>query len=1047
MRIVDDGDDGNKRRINKTGYKRMNLAIKKWQRITYKDRAIYLMPQGPDWFVPNAIGDRLIQRLMGDEQMLQDTLQGNLGPKIKRFVSEISDILPESEYQGRIERLELAGLTECWFHITNQCNLSCSHCMFSCCPANGDSIGYDAFKHYFFQAFDLGSRTFFLTGGEPLIHPEFQRICKTILDRSAENQLVILTNGIRVEKMIPFFKTLDQDRIHFQISLDGDRDSHDRIRGKGSFEKTISGTRKLAMINKQVSFAMSVNIDNVGEMITMVNIAGQCGISNIHYLWPFMTGKAENAGMPVWEDLFIHLKKAYSQASALSITIDNIEMFDNQIFSSPGTKYDQGIAGWQSLAIDPNGWVYPTPALIGQEKANCGSADKGLVRVWQQSEVLEHIRALSVHTDPAFKDDPLRYLTGGSDMDHSFYHGKRFIGSDPYSGLANEIVKWRILSSTGANEISWPCVQLRMGDRHLSCDTGSTGVALTHSNCVLSLSALKTTVGQFYAGAAEETNEDIVNPVCYPQELIEHIPEPSRVRSYGCGSPVLDADVQKGEILLDLGSGAGTECFIAAQKTGPDGQVIGIDMTDTMIRLSKQSARVVGKNLGYENIVFKKADLEALPIENDSIDVIISNCVINLTADKQNTFMQIYRSLKPGGRMVISDIVTDQIPSAVIMNDDRLRGECIAGAMTQKRLIAVLEMTGFVDIKIKKRFLYRRVQDHPFYSLTYTAYKPDRFKQDLQTLYPGPFAAVITDAGHLYLRGEMVRVDSGQARILDDQLLVLDENGSAINTGLENSCACYLPPESWPEEPEKRSIPEKHMAGCMQCGSPLIYFKENKVMPCSQCGQAKPANAMCESGHFICDTCHSKDGGKIVTQICLETEETDMIRILNLIRQHPVIPLHGPEHHFAVPGAIVAAYRNSGGSISPGQIRSAIERGSGIPGGSCGFWGGCGAALGVGIGFGVILESSPIKADQRFIVQQVTGQIIEKLNRVKAARCCQRETWTALVEAARLSRKFLPVPLQVDADLACTQMAMNKECPGKACPYFKTSKSVLFQRI
>ena len=118
------------------------------------------------------------------------------------------------------------------------------------------------------------------------------------------------------------------------------------------------------------------------------------------------------------------------------------------------------------------------------------------------------------------------------------------------------------------------------------------------------------------------------------------------------------------------------------------------------------------------------------------------------------------------------------------------------------------------------------------------------------------------------------------------------------------------------------------------------------------------------------------------------------------------------------------------------DITTAMDRGKGVPGGSCGFWGGCGAALGAGIGFGVILKSSPVTPAQRQLVQQLTGDLICGLGGIEAARCCQREIWSVLKKAAELSARILPIPLQANGDTRCRQMHLNKECPGSICPWF-----------
>lgn len=1024
------------------------MDIRDWHRLTFNDTPVYVLPEGPDWILPNSGGDRLIQTLMSDSPTAVDEGSTLSHARFRQFYNELIQPVVKERYPGRGSLLQLSRLKECWFHITDKCNLACCHCMFACSPADTAFMALEEFTLFFLQAFDLGARIFFLTGGEPMVHPDFEKICTRVLDRSPDTCLVILTNGLLIDAFLPFLTTLPQDRVHFQVSLDGEKATHDRIRGKGTHERLLTGLEGLTAINRQVSLAMAVGEDNLDEMAGLVDVAAQYSISNIHYLWMFARGKSEQNRRIPSRKVFASLMAAHEKAVKKGISIDNIDTIERQVFSPRGTKYDLGTAGWESLAIGPEGNVYPTPALVREPRALCGNAHDGLEQVWKEASLLSHIRGLSIVKESSLNEDPLKFLTGGGDLDHSFYHSGLFAGHDPYVDLYGRIALWLITRSPGhtqgqAAEVLWPCVTLRMGDRLLNCDQPHGQVALTHSNCVLSLGSLTDSVSGFYAKAAEATNQDIVNPVCYPEEEISHVPQSARIRSYGCGSPVLDAGVSPGETLVDLGSGAGMECFIAARKVGATGRVFGIDMTDSMLALAKKSLGSVEKSLGYQNIRFKKALLEDLGLAADSTDIVISNCVINLAADKHRTFAEIFRILKPGGRLVISDIVTDTPPEPAILNDPLLRGECIAGALTLTRLMALLEMAGFENIRILKRFFYRKVMGHCFYSVTYQAHTPCRKGKMEEIVYPGPFAAVMTDNGELLLRGEKIKM--AWQPMADDPMFILDAKGNAANIKADNACACYLPPEatSAPMGVASQGFSEKKKAGCMECGKPLHYFSENSALACSHCGLVKPANAMCENGHFICDTCHSKDALTIVTDICLNTAQTDMIKILNTIRNHPAMPLHGPEHHFAVPGAIVAAYRNSGGSVTREKICSAIERGKGIPGGSCGFWGGCGAALGVGIAFGIILASNPIAAGPRQMVQHVAGKIILELSRIEASRCCQREAWTAMLIARDLSETLLPIALRVDDTLVCTQMGQNKECPGKACRFFKKAQGGL----
>ncbi len=189
----------------------------------------------------------------------------------------------------------------------------------------------------------------------------------------------------------------------------------------------------------------------------------------------------------------------------------------------------------------------------------------------------------------------------------------------------------------------------------------------------------------------------------------------------GCGNPVGMSKIKKGDIVLDLGSGAGIDCFIAAKKVGKEGKVIGVDFTEKMINKAYENA----EKANIKNVEFRKGDIEKLPVDDDSVDVIISNCVINLAPDKAKVFKEARRVLKPGGRMFISDIVLLEELSDEQRNDPILIAGCVGGALMKDKYIEIVKSANF-DIKIlneDKNISKEQYQSIPLESLLIEAIK------------------------------------------------------------------------------------------------------------------------------------------------------------------------------------------------------------------------------------------------------------------------------------------------------------------------------------
>jgi SAM-dependent methyltransferase len=191
--------------------------------------------------------------------------------------------------------------------------------------------------------------------------------------------------------------------------------------------------------------------------------------------------------------------------------------------------------------------------------------------------------------------------------------------------------------------------------------------------------------------SASETN---IAHSLYSGEELESIS--ANIASLGCGNPVALSELKENEVVLDLGSGGGLDCFLAAQRVGPQGKVIGLDMTPDMIQLARANA----ENLSLDNVEFRLGEMEHMPIESDSVDTVISNCVINLSPDKDAVFREVFRVLKPGGRLCVSDIVAHgELPASVRESLEQWAC-CVGGALEEKVYLDKIRAAGFVEVEV-----------------------------------------------------------------------------------------------------------------------------------------------------------------------------------------------------------------------------------------------------------------------------------------------------------------------------------------------------------
>lgn len=238
---------------------------------------------------------------------------------------------------------------------------------------------------------------------------------------------------------------------------------------------------------------------------------------------------------------------------------------------------------------------------------------------------------------------------------------------------------------------------------------------------------IKESVSRFYGQDVQKTQDLEYSACCttdYDSSLISNLTDEVLDKRYGCGSPIPES--LEGATVLDLGCGAGADCFIASQLVGQSGRVIGIDMTDEQLEVAERNIAPHMEAFGFSepNIEFRKGFIEEIPAEDSSVDVVISNCVINLSDDKEKVFDEIWRVLEPGGEFYIADIVADRRVPAHLQDDELLWSECLTGAAYIEDLRRMMGASGFLDVRaVKSRRLAEVIEGIRFYSRTLRGFK------------------------------------------------------------------------------------------------------------------------------------------------------------------------------------------------------------------------------------------------------------------------------------------------------------------------------------
>ena len=226
---------------------------------------------------------------------------------------------------------------------------------------------------------------------------------------------------------------------------------------------------------------------------------------------------------------------------------------------------------------------------------------------------------------------------------------------------------------------------------------------------------------------------------------------------------------------------------------------------------------------------------------------------------------------------------------------------------------------------------------------------------------------------------------------------------------------------------------------CLVCGEPLTYFKEAQDVTCQICGKKETGHSVCIEGHYVCDACHRAGGVEHIMAVCRETDSKNPIRIAQKIMSDKSIYPNGPEHHTLIGASLMTAYKNAGGDIDLEKALAELQKRSLlVPGGTCGFWGTCGAATSAGQWWSIVSGSTPMTRDPWAQTQRLTSRILGKLADLGGPRCCKRTGFTAILEGVAFAKEMHGVEMEVPEKVTCAFYTRNAECLKEGCPFFPT---------
>lgn len=781
---------------------------------SHDSRYCFVDYEAPNWILTDERGAALLNLINGKNSIkkISEEYSRSFGYDANKSWLHVSHFLKKgiqhkfvsntpvakASYPGRSQYLQKNKLRELWIHTNNSCNLACEHCLVSSSPQGLQGLPTDTLLKVLDDAAALGVNRFYFTGGEPFVRKDIFQMIDRALDAG---ELTILTNGILLKnKILEKLASCDKDRLTLQISLDGSTAGfNDPIRGKGSFEKILAGIRSVREKGFSPTVTTTVTKQNIHDLENVVKLLGELKVDRFHLLWLHRKGRAVGQDYEVENfDIIEALRKIKPLADSLEIRIDNFEEFELRLDGQKNVKHDLSLAGVQSLCVYCDGKVYPSAAFVQLDDLEMGDITQStLEEVWKKSTVGQTFLNATVQRKAVCHSCDLKYLCGGGDIEHSYHYSNaitgtgNILGADPYCDVYKFLMDEAFKTFYRKNRLKFnlksgfdaPTIYYSMGELGVTCGNdredvhlfGEFGVEALHSNCVIDLSydRSRLKVQEYYASAMETPQAELCCPTSYDPDDTSHIPQEVIERFYGCGSPISLAGVRENEFVVDLGSGAGIDCFIAARKVGREGKVVGVDMTPQSLEAARKYGSAVAGNLGFDVCEFREGFLETIPVGDREADLVTSNCVINLSPDKKQVFGEMWRILKDNGRIVISDIVSEvEVPPYLQVNP-ALWGECLSGALTERDFNSMLEEAGFYGLTTLKKTYWKSVEGYKFYSVTIMGFKYEKTDGCVfvgqKAIYQGPFKSIMDEEGHFFPRGEAVEICTDTAHKLSNE--------------------------------------------------------------------------------------------------------------------------------------------------------------------------------------------------------------------------------------------------------------------------------------